>query len=41
MVTIYSMDGKIVTMADCHEGENTIRLKKGLYIVGKQKIAVF
>lgn len=41
MVTIYSMDGKIVTMADRHEGENTIGLKKGLYIVGKQKIAVF
>lgn len=41
MVTIYSIDGKIVSMVDCHEGENTIQLKKGIYIVGKQKIAVF
>lgn len=41
MITIYSIDGKIVSMAECHEGENAIRLKKGIYIIGKQKIAVF
>lgn len=39
-ISIYGIDGRIIRMVDLHEGDNTLSLPRGIYIVGHKKVAV-
>lgn len=38
--SIYGIDGSLLRIADLHDGDNSVMLPRGIYIVGHQKIAV-
>lgn len=40
-VTVYSVDGRIVSSQMLSSGRHTVEVPKGIYIVNRTKVAVF
>lgn len=39
-ISIYGIDGRIIRTADLHEGDNHVSMPRGIYIVGRKKVAI-